>query len=198
MWHHFETLIETAIRRKEKDAQGTPRGVFAAVIPCFQFKMRKFIFGSVRCVADDRVSISGDTQNFPLANSVSGMDRGLRMNTDNKLYNLLGARSQVANKRAVFVSQHTIKRGGTFLPDVVIHMPGFMAPNLGKTVNFIVTTVRLSNLHDLKVNDCSSFRISQKHCSFCSYVFNLDTENISLEKTFVSCVAWVLTPCGHV
>jgi len=36
-------------------------------------------------VTDDRVSISGGTRILPLANSVSGLDRGLRMNTDNKL-----------------------------------------------------------------------------------------------------------------
>jgi len=77
-------------------------------------------------------------------------------------------------------------------------MPEFTALNVGKTLHFKVNTARLSNMHDLKVTDCSSFIFSQKHCSFYSYVFNQDTENISLAKTFVSCVAWVLTPCGHV
>jgi hypothetical protein len=118
--------------------------------------------------------------------------------TDNKLYNLLVASSQAANRRAAFVSQHTRKRSGNFLPDVVIHMPGFTGLNFGKTVNFIVTTVRLSNLHDLKVTECSSFSFSHKHCSYYTNVFNQDTENITLGKIFVSCVAWVLTPCGHV
>jgi len=89
--------------------------------------MRTFIFGSARCVADDRVSISGGTQILPLANGVSGMGRWLRMNTDNTLYNLLVVRSQAASKRAAFVSQHTSKRGSNFLPDVVIHMLGFTA-----------------------------------------------------------------------
>jgi hypothetical protein len=56
--------------------------------------MRKFLFGSVRCVADDRVSISGGTQILPLANSVSGKDKGLRMNAGNKLDNLLVVRSE--------------------------------------------------------------------------------------------------------
>lgn len=63
--------------------------------------------------------------------------------------------------------------------------------------NFIGTTIRQSNLHDLKVSDISSFSFSQKHCSYYTYVFNQDTENISLVKTFVSCMAWILTPCGH-
>jgi len=66
-------------------------------------------------VADDRVSISGGTQILPLANRVSGRDRELRMNTDNKLYNLLVVRSQSASKRAASVSQHTSKRGGNSL-----------------------------------------------------------------------------------
>ena len=86
-------------------------------------------------MADDRVSISGGTQILPLANGVSGMGRWLRMNTDNTLYNLLVVRSQAASKRAAFVSQHTqSERGGNFLPDVVIHMLGFTASHLGKTV----------------------------------------------------------------
>jgi len=67
----------------------------------------------------------------------------------------------VVSKRAIFVSQHTTKRSGNFLPVVVIHMPGFTASNLGKTINFTVTTVRLSTVHDLKVTDCSSFSFSQ-------------------------------------
>ena len=80
---------------------------------------------------------------------------------DNKLYSLLVVRSQYESKRVAFVSQHTSKRGGNFLPEVVIHMLGFTASHLGKTVYFIVTTVRLSDLHDLKVSDCSSFSFSQ-------------------------------------
>jgi hypothetical protein len=143
--------------------------------------MRRFIFGSVRCVADDRVSISGGTEILPLANRVSGRDRGLRMNTDNKLYNLLVVRSQSASKRAASVSQHTSKRGGDSLPGIAIHMLGYTASNLGKTVNFVVTTVRLSNLHDLKVTDCSSFSFLQKHCSYYPYVFNKEKKYFASE-----------------
>jgi hypothetical protein len=47
--------------------------------------MRKFIFGSVKFVADDTVLISGGTQILPLASTVSGMDKGLRLNIDNTL-----------------------------------------------------------------------------------------------------------------
>ena len=67
-----------------------------------------------------------------------------------------------------------------------------------KTVNFTVTTVRRSNSHGLIVTECPSFSFPQKHSSCYTYLFNQDTQNISLAKTVVLCVAWVLTPCDHV